>query len=197
MAHVFIRDHERGHKSIMSQAWFAFVLGLDPSSTRSVIDRFQQARSLPSRRVGNLGPMVTLPPTTEPIMAPGSLAPCSIKTGESTRRLSVGRVRCTRGRVCPRVASARGVRSVVEWHTCAVAHVSPERESTVVYVRSITRGIRTVVCERHTCTVAYTCGISVRTVVSNYGARILIVYSTRHALGGKYFTLGQVSEASP
>ena len=34
LAQVFIRDHERGHKSIMSQAWFEFVLSLDPSSTR-------------------------------------------------------------------------------------------------------------------------------------------------------------------
>ena len=47
------------------------------------------------------------------------------------------------------------------------------------------------------CTVAYMCSIGVRTVVSNYGARFLIVYSTRHALGGRYCTLGQVSEASP
>ena len=43
LAHVFLRDHERGQKNIMSQAWLAFVLGFDLSSSCSVIDKFQHA----------------------------------------------------------------------------------------------------------------------------------------------------------
>lgn len=47
---LFLRDHEVTHKSIMNQGGFAIVLGLNPRSTRSVIDKFQQARVVSSRR---------------------------------------------------------------------------------------------------------------------------------------------------
>ena len=56
----------------------------------------------------------------------------------------------------------------------------------VAYVYSSTRVVRAVVYGYYACTVAHTCSSSIRAVVSNSGASILIVYSTRHALGGRY-----------
>ena len=58
----------------------------------------------------------------------------------------------------------------------------------VAYVYSSTRVVRGVVYRYYACTVAHTCSSSICAVVSNCGARILIVYSTRHALGGRYCT---------
>lgn len=63
----------------MSQAWFAFALGLDPSSGRSVIDKFRQARSLPARRTGISDTMGTLPMSGDPIMTTGSLPPVCLQ----------------------------------------------------------------------------------------------------------------------
>ena len=117
LAQVFIRDHESGHKSILIQAWFAFVLGLNPSSTCSVIDRFQQARSLPSRPVGNVNTIDTPPATVEPIMAPGSLTPVRPQRahvppggpGEGAfvfdNRFNHGHERATDGTLGPNLAS--------------------------------------------------------------------------------------------
>ena len=53
---------------------------------------------------------------------------------------------------------------------------------------SSTRVVRAVVGNYYACTVAHTCSSSIRAVARNSGASILIVYSTRHALGGRYCT---------
>eukprot|EP00171_Calliarthron_tuberculosum_P022446 IDg22446t1 len=47
MAHMVLNDLERSNARVMQQVWFARFLGLDPSSARSVIDRFKNARNLP------------------------------------------------------------------------------------------------------------------------------------------------------
>lgn len=73
LAQVFIRDHDPGEKSITSQAWFTFFLGLGPSFTRSVIERFRHACSLPSLRAGNVDAIATPPATDKHIRAPGRL----------------------------------------------------------------------------------------------------------------------------
>ena len=53
---------------------------------------------------------------------------------------------------------------------------------------SSTRVIRAVAGNYYACTVVHRCSSSARAVVSNSGASILIVYNTRHALGGRYCT---------
>ena len=45
-----LSSYEKGHKAIMNQLWLAYLLGLEPDATRSVLDRFKNARSLFTRR---------------------------------------------------------------------------------------------------------------------------------------------------
>ena len=45
----------------------------------------------------------------------------------------------------------------------------------------------------YACTVGHTCSVRTRKVVTKYGVRILIVYSTRNALSGKYYTRTGIS----
>ena len=58
----------------------------------------------------------------------------------------------------------------------------------VTYVYSTTRVLPAVVGSYCACIVAYMCIGSIHAVVSNCGASFLILYSTRHALGGRYCT---------
>ena len=47
---------------------------------------------------------------------------------------------------------------------------------------------RLSVVAEYVCTVAHTCSIRTDAVVSNYSARILMVYSALYALGNRYCT---------
>ena len=75
----------------------------------------------------------------------------------------------------------RGVASV--YSSTRVVHAVSLR---VLRVYSSTRVARAVIGNYYACTVAHTCSSSIRAVVRNFGASILIVYSTRYALGGRY-----------
>ena len=81
MSGVFLRDHELAQKSIMNRVWLAFVLGLDTSSTRSIVEKFKQARALLSRRIGGISTVRaapnpgsssqrTAPDVLEPVLGP-------------------------------------------------------------------------------------------------------------------------------
>ena len=56
----------------------------------------------------------------------------------------------------------------------------------VAYVYSSTSVVRAVVGSYYACTAAHTCSGSIRAVVSNCDANVLLVYSTRHALCVRY-----------
>ena len=75
--------------------------------------------------------------------------------------------------------SWRGVR--VQYHTCL-----PCGSLRVVCVNSSPHVVRAVFGSYYACTAVHTCRGSTRVVVSNSGASILIVYSIRDALGGRY-----------
>ena len=67
----------------------------------------------------------------------------------------------------------------------------------VVYVYIRTRVVLAVCRTYYACTVTHTCSVRIRAVVSNYGPSALIVYSTRHAVAGRYCTGTCVRGVSP
>lgn len=89
MAQVFKRYYELGHNSIMWQARFAFVVGLDPSSTRSIVQKFHQARSLPACRAGIADVMSTPPVSGDPFMTLESFLTVRPQQAHGPRRGSI------------------------------------------------------------------------------------------------------------
>ncbi len=73
LAQLSLSNYEKAHKGILNQTRFAYVLGMDPGSTRPVIDKFKNARSiLTHRQPGAPGaPAVPAKPDTA---EPGSAA---------------------------------------------------------------------------------------------------------------------------
>ena len=129
-----------------------------------------------------------------------AVAPSSVSaTGRIyCRRVEISAVRASRG-YKPRYVSYndRRARGLVIWRPCTVytwrgcprvgsARVPICRD--VVYVRISTRVVRAVVRSYYACTVTHTCSVRMCAVVSNYGASMLIVYSTGHALSRRYCT---------
>ena len=70
MVRLALSDYEKAHKAISNQVWFAYVLGLDPSSARSVIDKFKNARSLVTHRPPGAPFVANSAPSIGPASAP-------------------------------------------------------------------------------------------------------------------------------
>eukprot|EP00171_Calliarthron_tuberculosum_P009169 IDg9169t1 len=75
---LLLSSNEKKHKCIMNQIWFAHLLGFDSSTTRSVIDKFKNIRSILTHRsagapsvstvtgtAGTAGPAYTATPARE------------------------------------------------------------------------------------------------------------------------------------
>lgn len=62
---ICIREYEKDHKAIGMQVWICFVLGIEPSFARSVVDRFQQAYISPPAL-----PFSVIPPVSAPAQPP-------------------------------------------------------------------------------------------------------------------------------
>eukprot|EP00171_Calliarthron_tuberculosum_P000187 IDg187t1 len=57
-----LSQHELENKGIMNQVWLAYMLGMGPAEARSIIDMFNEARSISVRSIRK--------PTEDPVIAP-------------------------------------------------------------------------------------------------------------------------------